>query len=192
MDLSNPKIEKAFDWLQRDIGEGVLSKDDHCPYRDVFQARLLRMSNEMEKKGYSENDYSIIAAITGELGNNAYDHNLGKWRDEAGIYFSYDLEKKFFVIADRGQGVLSTLKRVKPELTSEPEAVKVALTESISGRAPERRGNGLKFVRQEIQEHLWGMYFQSGDGVFGSEKGEEWGYGPEKKNLFGVIAVVSF
>jgi len=49
------------------------------------------------------------------------------------------------VLADRGQGVLTTLKRVRRELTNSSEAIRVAFTETISGRYPETRGNGLKF-----------------------------------------------
>ena len=44
------------------------------------------------------------------------------------------------------------------------EAVEIAFTRRISGRAPEQRGNGLKFVTEAIQENNWHLYFQSGLG----------------------------
>ena len=42
-------------------------------------------------------------------------------------------------------------------------AVGVAFTEFISGRAPEKRGNGLKLVREVITEHPISLFFTSGD-----------------------------
>jgi len=35
-----------------------------------------------------------------------------------------------------------------PELSTDEEAVRTAFTKVVSGRAPESRGNGLKFVRK--------------------------------------------
>jgi len=45
---------------------------------------------------------SLIVAITGEIGNNSFDHNLGKWPDEPGVFFGYDIAKGTVVLADRG------------------------------------------------------------------------------------------
>ena len=66
------------------------------------------------------------------------------------------------VLADRGQGILKTLKRVKSELKNHEEALRVAFTEFISGRMPEARGNGLKFVREVIEKNPLGLLFQNG------------------------------
>jgi ABC-type Fe2+-enterobactin transport system substrate-binding protein len=41
---------------------------------------------------------------------------------------------------------------------------KKAFTKRISGRSPEQRGNGLKFVSETIQQNGWHLYFQSGSG----------------------------
>ncbi len=106
---------------------------------------------------------SLVTAIAGEIGNNSFDHNLGNWADIPGIFFSYSLRSKYVVLADRGQGILATLKRVRPELTSADEALKVAFTETISGRYPEFRGNGLKFVRSIIIDNPLTLYFQTSD-----------------------------
>ena len=67
------------------------------------------------------------------------------------------MRNRKIVLADRGQGILTTLKRVRPELINSSEAMRLAFTETISGRYPETRGNGLKFVRSiivEIHSHL--------------------------------------
>lgn len=66
-------------------------------------------------------------------------------------------------MADRGVGVLATLKRIKPELNNDEEALYVAFTEILSGRSPESRGNGLKFVRKIVSENPIGLLFQSGN-----------------------------
>ncbi len=55
------------------------------------------------------------------------------------------------IIADRGRGIMETLKKVKPGLANDMDALTVVFTERISGRAPEARGNGLKFVYENIR-----------------------------------------
>ena len=83
--------------------------------------------------------------------------------DTPGIFFSYSMRKRIVVLADRGLGVLATLRRVRSELSSPEEALTVAFTEIISGRYPEVRGNGLKFVRSIITDSLFTLSFQTGD-----------------------------
>ena len=39
----------------------------------------------------------------------------------------------------------------------------MAFSEIVSGRAPENRGNGLKFVRQVIANNPIGLIFRTGD-----------------------------
>ncbi len=84
--------------------------------------------------------FSLLVSVAGEIGNNSFDHNLGLWPDTPGVFFGYDLNKKQIVLADRGVGVLKTLKRVRPGLARDADALEVAFTEVISGRAPERQG----------------------------------------------------
>jgi hypothetical protein len=60
--------------------------------------------------------FSLLTSVAGEIGNNSYDHNLGQWPDIPGIFFAYDLNKKQIALADRGVGILETLRKVKPEL----------------------------------------------------------------------------
>ena len=116
----------------------------------------------MQKPGF-EKLYSLITLIAGEIGDNSFAHNIGKWPDTAGIFFGYDLEKRVVVLADRGVGILETLRRVRPELPSHVAAVEVAFTEFISGRAPEKRGNGLKLVREVVIDHPFNLFYTSGD-----------------------------
>ena len=136
--------------------------DVYCQTRDVFQARLEKLQSVLGDK-VPMSAVSLLSAVAGEIGNNSFDHNLGNWPDIPGIFFSYDMRIRTIVLADRGQGILATLKRVKPELSNSSEALKVAFTETISGRRPEARGNGLKFVRSIIVEHPFTLSFQTGD-----------------------------
>jgi hypothetical protein len=120
--------------------------------RDTFEARAQRIFPDLLKNGFSTADASLIYSIIGEIGNNCYDHNLGFWMDQPGCYFcySFDLNGVVVALADRGRGMLSSLKRVVPTLSNDQEAIETAFEKVISGRSPEQRGNGLKFVRQII------------------------------------------
>lgn len=135
----------------------------YCPTSAVFQARLVKMERLlMEKPGF-EKLYSLIVLVAGEIGDNSFAHNLGKWPDIPGIFFGYDIEKGIIVLADRGLGILETLRRVRPNLSTHVKAVEVAFTEFLSGRAPEKRGNGLKLVREVVITQPIDLFFTSGD-----------------------------
>ena len=135
----------------------------YCATSSIFNVRLTKMEYALMQKPGFEKLYSLITLITGEIGDNSFAHNIGKWPDIAGIFFGYDLEKRIVVLADRGLGVLETLRQVRPNLPSHVKAVEVAFTEFISGRAPEKRGNGLKLVREVIIDQPFDLFYTSGD-----------------------------
>ncbi|OGH16277.1 MAG: hypothetical protein A3C22_02550 [Candidatus Levybacteria bacterium RIFCSPHIGHO2_02_FULL_37_10] len=137
-------------------------QDVYCQTRDVFHARLETLQTGLNRIS-SLTTMSLVTAVAGEIGNNSFDHNLGNWPDIPGIFFSCSIRTKKVVLADRGQGILTTLKRVRPELISAEEALRVAFTETVSGRFPEARGNGLKFVKSIIVNNPFTLYFQTGD-----------------------------
>jgi hypothetical protein len=135
----------------------------------------------------------LLTSIAGEIGNNSYDHNLGQWPETPGIFFGYDLNKKQIVLADRGLGILQTLKRVKPELKDHAEALKVAFTEIISGRKPEARGNGLKYVRSVISKNPINLIFQSGDAKLILKSGSaDLDIKKVKESIRGCIALITY
>src|SRR3989338_2240547 len=113
------------------------SNDFYCQNSGIFQARLVKMEGFMMKDGRAKSLFSLLTSIAGEIGNNSYDHNLGQWPNVPGIFFAYDLNKKQIVLADRGVGILKTLRKVKPELKDNAQALHTAFTEIISGREPE-------------------------------------------------------
>lgn len=151
----------AQQWVSSRMGY-VPESDVYCQTRDEFQARLEKLQSVFGNK-VSLSAVSLLSAIAGEIGNNSFDHNLGNWPDIPGVFFSYDLKEDIIVLADRGQGILATLKKVIPGLNNSGDALKVAFTETISGRMPEARGNGLKFVRSVVIENNFTLNFQTRD-----------------------------
>ncbi len=129
--------------------------EEHCATRDVFTGRLDHVRIVLERTPVFHAIAPELIAAVGEIGNNAFDHNIGQWRDTPGCWFGWSLAEAEWiaVVADRGQGVLATLRRIRPELRDDAEALRVAFHEVISGRSPEQRGNGLKFVASVIAQH---------------------------------------
>jgi len=165
----------------------------YCPDSSVFQARLSSMQNRLIANEELSEISSLIGAVAGEIGINSFDHNIGNWPDVSGVFFGYNIDKKVIVLADRGQGVLTTLKRVKTELRSNEDALRVAFSEIVSGRAPESRGNGLKFVREVINKNKMDLIFQSGDAVLTLVKdGGELKIDRSPNDLRGCFALITF
>ncbi len=162
--------------------------DFYCETRDVFQARLERRFLEW-KNSYGEDKAALLAAIAGEIGNNSFDHNLGNWPDIQGVWFE-SFSWGQIIIADRGIGVLATLRNVRPGLDTEEEALKVAFHDILSGRAPESRGNGLKFVRKTILESGWKIAFDSGNGHAEISSTREI-FGSTPRSAHGCLALIT-
>lgn len=162
----NDKLEKlAYQWGTVETAGLTEITDYYCQTRDVFQARLDKMLHEfLRSSKIAEEDAYILSAIVGEIGNNSFDHNLGNWPNVPGIFFGYSWEEQKLIVAlvDRGKGVFATLAKVKPEIRDDEDALRVAFTEKISGRAPENRGNGLKFVKENVGLKNYHLTFISG------------------------------
>ena len=156
------QFKLAKNWVFNNIGLEPHS-DFYCQDSSVFRARLIKLENELSKSKKLGETFPLISAIVGEIGNNSFDHNLGNWPDIPGIFFSYNIKKGKIILADRGQGVLTTLRKVKPELKNHQDALYTAFTEIISGRAPEYRGNGLKFVKNVVINNEIKLLFQTGN-----------------------------
>ncbi len=153
-------FQLAKDWA---VSEKEMPEQFYCQNSGIFQARITKMEMLMIQNKDANKLFSLLTSTAGEIGNNSYDHNLGQWPDIPGIFFAYDLNKKQIVLADRGVGILETLRKVKPDLKDHKHALQVAFTEIISGRKPESRGNGLKYVRSVISKNPISLIFQSGD-----------------------------
>jgi len=80
---------------------------------------------------------------------------------------------------------------VLPSIGSDVEAVETAFTKRISGRSPEKRGNGLKFVSETIRENNWHLYFQSGAGSC-SIDGQGIIFFEKTPSITGCLAILDF
>lgn len=145
------EIDRARQWYSS-IGKPAESPSEFiCETRDVLSARLARLSS-LAGMGLKEDDLPLVISVVGEVGNNSFDHNLGQWRDDPGCWLETQVTggRLWICIADRGQGVFRSLSRVDPALQDEQTALLAAFERTLSGRAPEQRGNGLKFVKNII------------------------------------------
>ncbi|MFH1713373.1 MAG: helix-turn-helix domain-containing protein [Candidatus Jacksonbacteria bacterium] len=180
----------AKDWA---VSHKEFPDQFYCQNSGAFQARIAKMGGLMMENKNAKALFSLLASIAGEIGNNSYDHNLGQWPDTPGIFFGYDLNKKQIVLADRGLGILKTLKRVKPELKNHKQALKAAFTEIISGRQPEARGNGLKYVRNVISKNPINLIFQTGNAKLTLNGGNaNLDIKTVKENIHGCIALIVY
>lgn len=169
-------LNDIFALAKQWAGDGKASEPQaefYCQTIDIFQARLARFERALGAIEALKNIYTLISSVAGEIGNNSFDHNIGNWPDIPGVFFGYDLVRRYAVMADRGQGVLKTLQRVRPTLMSDREAITVAFTEIISARAPQARGNGLKYVRRVVKKQAWTLLFTSGNAELTMTKGND-------------------
>lgn len=167
----------------------------YCERQDRFTSRLEKMSIELLRVFGSDSIdlISLVTLVAGEIGDNSFAHNIGNWTDVTGIFYAYDIDKRYIVMADRGRGVRMTLSRVRPGITSDVEALNIAFTEIISGRDPEKRGNGLKVVRSIAQSNVIGLSFQSGIGMVHIPKDTgNMQITMSDKNVRGVYVVITF
>lgn len=180
----------AKDWV---LSNAEFPKGFYCQTSAVFLGRIQKMETLMMQHKDTKEIFPLLTSVAGEIGNNSYDHNIGKWIDTPGIFFGYDLNKKQIVLADRGVGILETLKGVKPELKTHAEALETAFTQIISGRTPEARGNGLKYVRNVISKNPINLVFRTGDAKLTMQ-----GNSPDlnienvKEDLRGCLVLISY
>ncbi len=143
-----------------------LPSEYYCERPDRFTSRVAKMGIQLQKSGnISEDLASLLTLVAGEIGDNSFAHNIGNWPDVPGIFYGYNIDKRVIVLADRGRGVKTTLQHVRPNLTTDIEALNVAFTEIVSGRNPEKRGNGLKVVRSVAESNKISLLFRSGIGL---------------------------
>lgn len=197
LELLNIDLFKvAKEWVTNNVSYEPDNKF-YCPDSATFQARLNKLEGLLSKISGFESEFSLVTSIVGEIGNNSFDHNVGSWSDIRGILFAYNLNKRQIVLADRGQGIFTTLKRVRPELTTDKDALALAFTEKVSGRAPESRGNGLKYVKRVITQETntisIKLFFQTGSAELDLEKGDEsLNIIQSKKPFRGCLALITF
>lgn len=167
----------------------------YCERSDCFTSRLTKMGDALLRaENISQDLASLITLIAGEIGDNSFTHNIGNWPDKKGIFYAYDFTKRIVILADRGRGIKATLQQVRPNLATDMEALAVAFTEIISGRNPEKRGNGLKVVRRVLESNEIGLVFRSGIGLVSilPSTRKKMQITMSDNNIRGTYAVISF
>lgn len=156
--------------------------DYFCISRDIFQARL-------DSYALKDNKY-LESAVIGEIGNNTFDHNWDFAKGETrGAYFNPDYDG-CVIVADFGQGIRKSLSKVRG-FDSDIAALRTAFLERVSGRAPEQRGNGLKFVLESFINKKWTLFFQSGTALCQIEDGRIC-FSETDNDVNGCLAVMKF
>ncbi|MFH1354220.1 MAG: MerR family DNA-binding transcriptional regulator [bacterium] len=187
---------EALGWVWAASAQAPEIADEYyCERHDRFLSRLEKMSVVLLKElgNDAEDLVSLLIQIAGEIGDNSFAHNIGNWPDVPGIFFTYNVDKRIIVLADRGRGILKTLRYVRPSLDSDIDALRVAFTEIVSGRSPEERGNGLKVVRRVTELNMIGLSLRSGLGVVRIPKSPgSMGISMAEENVRGVYAVITF
>ena len=151
--------------------------------RDVFDARLMTYT--------TQNQNWLLGAIIGEIGANTFDHNFSFRSDvPKGVFFDYETVNDYIFICDFGAGLRTTLSRAVKNLQNDLQAIKTAFTEPVSGRAPEMRGNGLKFALSSVVQNKWNLYFQSGNAYCKADK-EGFFFGESSYNHEGCFCILS-
>lgn len=175
--LSHPLSLQAVAWASATQEPSALTAHQWCDTRDTLRARIDSLTIRLLRQKIAEDRVQLLDAVLSEIGSNSFDHNIGQWRETPGVFFDTEETENgiLCVLADRGQGILKTLSRVRPDLKSHPEALHVAFTERLSGRAPEQRGNGLKFVRTVLLQDGIDLWYGSGAAAYAVQEGtEEW------------------
>ena len=123
--------------------------------RDVFDNRLASYAHSTENW--------LFSAVIGEIGANTFDHNFSFYSDSPrGVYCDFYSDDNYVYICDFGQGLTASLAHTIQSISDDLTAIEIAFTQHVSGRAPEMRGNGLKFVISSVMSNGWHLFFQSG------------------------------
>ena len=149
-----PDFSAAFAWISAQTIK-ISPTNTVCETRDVFAGRLSPLK-VLTRQGLDRDDLPQFISVVGEIGNNSFDHNLGQWRDVPGCWFETQVtgNKLWVCIGDRGQGIYSSLSKIDPGIADAQAAMQIAFEKFVSGRAPEKRGNGLKYVKNVILDEV--------------------------------------
>lgn len=144
--MTDYEFAQIKNWYE--VGKVTELINNHfCANRSEFNGRLINYE-KLLSNSFSEDCLYLATSSLGEIGNNCFDHNLGFWQDKPGCLFIR--EQNFCLIADRGQGIKNSLSKVYTLTPQENTYIQVAFEKVITGRAPERRGNGLKYAKRNI------------------------------------------
>ena len=147
----------ALEWVQSQSAPEP-SAEVYCPTRDVATARAQKVRSLPSVVALGADIARTLTVVLSELADNCFDHNLGNFRDVTGCWLEVHNESGCVraIVADRGQGLLATLKKVRTDVSDDEHAIQLAFRGGVSGRAPEKRGNGLRFIWNTFNREMKG------------------------------------
>lgn len=172
------QFQEILNWYINGIKTNLINSH-HCKNRSDFNGRLTSYESVLNQTHKEECLYLILSSL-GEIGNICFDHNLGNWQDESGCLFIR--EANYSIICDRGRGIKQSLSSVYQLTNEDKNYISIAFSKIITGRAPEKRGNGLKFVKSSILKCNVGLSCKSGDEFIHFGKSED-DFSLELKNM---------
>lgn len=143
----------------------------YCRNDSEWRGRFEKFVPYVRAEGVTDSNLPLVASVLGEVGDNCFAHNVAAWPDLMGCWFEWSVNPSGrevrWIVADRGRGILSSLAAVRPELQHHRDALRMALSEQISGRQPEDRGRGLKVALRALAQLASGIFtLRSGDAEF--------------------------
>lgn len=129
---------------------------------DAQMAFRFRIKNAAMRAGFQSTTAGGLSAAYWEMAENATLHSGAPRSALAGYFWS---ERRFeFVVADAGQGVMSSLKPSYPSLKDHGAALRLALEDGVSRFGPAaNRGNGFGTLFRKLVGLNGSVRLRSGD-----------------------------
>lgn len=125
-------------------------------YKPEFYGRYESILAKLKHIGISDDTGMLIGSSLGEIVDNAFSHNIGQWSNDLGplviLLMQNNIQKRELTISicDFGIGFLQTIKHNYPKITTEAEAINLALKANVTGRPNQKGGNGLLFLQKNV------------------------------------------
>lgn len=153
--------------IAKNVKENIIFDDDNNSscffdhiklyrFKQDFYGEYENIFEEFSKIGFSQNNAALITSSIGEIIDNAFHHNLGRWNSSFGplvILLAQNIADKKEInisICDFGVGFMETLRKNYHELQSEAEAIELAIKPKVTGRLNKMGGNGLVYLQKNI------------------------------------------
>jgi hypothetical protein len=174
------KIKKLIPHNSQNPYEG---KNNHLLKIQTYNFRQELLGNSekiiemfLQRKLSEEMSYNLLASLS-EVVDNAFFHNLGLWDINVNgrcfcLIQDYPNTNKIFVsIADTGVGFQQTLQRNYPQIKTEEDAIKIAIQKETTARNPQKGGNGLILLQNNVFNGFKGkLFIRSQDTLMKIEK----------------------
>jgi anti-sigma regulatory factor (Ser/Thr protein kinase) len=124
--------------------------------------------------GFSRSDLASIEWSLNELTDNVINHSNSPIGGFVQLStFKRDRKRVEYVVCDAGDGIPSTLRQAKPEITSDSDALDQAIREGVTKNTKTNQGNGLfgAFQISRVSEGSIEIHSGHGSLLYNSKKG---------------------